>query len=85
MTEELCAYCNEPLPHFETRANSCLKKLSHMIKDKVSEYKTFYPKPSSIFDHDKTEHIIFGRLGNRPECCLDPNNVNHVCYKDCWP
>ena len=27
--------------------------------------------------------IPYGRLGNRPVNCEDPDNPKHVCYKDC--
>lgn len=31
-----CAWCNEELPHFETKANSCLIKLSKAVEKHVN-------------------------------------------------
>jgi len=40
-------------------------------------------KYSSNLATDKGKTILYGRLGNRPYNCIDPNNPKHICYKEC--
>lgn len=58
------------------------KSTLELIK-KVAKYGESYNDVIDRVIGKISNDIPYGRLGNRPINCEDPDNPKHVCYKDC--